>query len=177
MEDKHSETSLLVRYPSPEELFAPVKKEEPVFSGKLRAIPTYAFKRSYTGLFFLLLIIVAFLLANLDNYGIKFYYMRSSSMESEIPKGSFLVVGKFPSASLDVGDVITFKTEDGVSVTHKITEVIASRMEEGAPSYTTKGTENKSPDSEQVSYESVDGKVLFHIPYLGKPFMWLQDKL
>ena len=161
--------------PSPEEL---VHKEEgnkdkkgkstPSSHHTRKPIPRYKVVKRFSIGFLLLLILVILGAASLGRLGIHFYCMGSSSMESVIPKDSFLVVKSVKPEELKEGDIITFINGDHISVTHEIIEVILEYN--SGPGYRTKGTDNEECDASITSYDDVIGKVVFHIPYVGR---WL----
>lgn len=75
------------------------------------------------------------------------------------------------------GDVITFKSTSsmtqGMIITHRVVQV---KEENGKYSYVTKGDANLSPDASPALFENVQGKVLFHIPQLGRVQEFLGTK-
>ena len=158
--------------PSPEELFhadeGSEKQRKPLPSSyhQRKPIPQYKVVKRFSAGFLVILLLVIIGAANLDRLGIHFYCMGSSSMESVIPKDSFLVVRSVKADELKEGDIITFVNANHMSVTHEIIEVILDYN--SGPGYRTKGTENEECDQYITSYQDVIGKVVFHIPYVGK---------
>ena len=75
------------------------------------------------------------------------------------------------------GDIITFISTSsltkGMTITHRVVQV---KQEDGHYSYVTKGDANLSPDASPAPFESVQGKVLFHIPQLGRVQEFLGTK-
>lgn len=75
------------------------------------------------------------------------------------------------------GDVITFISTSsmtkGMTITHRVVQV---KEENGKYAYVTKGDANLSPDASPAPFESVQGKVLFHIPQLGRVQEFLGTK-
>ncbi len=94
----------------------------------------------------------------------------SGSMEPALPVGSIVYITK--QIGYDNKDIITYKTERGMNVTHRITGIEFS--EEGTV-YSTKGDANKSIDSSVIPDEKVMGKVFLTIPYLGKVINFLNS--
>ncbi|MCA9355784.1 signal peptidase I [Candidatus Kaiserbacteria bacterium] len=90
--------------------------------------------------------------------------VQSGSMEPAIPIGSLVVVKKFE--RYEVGDVITFGGDFASSLptTHRI---ISDSISEGKLSYETKGDANATPDEKLVDVDSVRGKVILSLPFLG----------
>lgn len=78
---------------------------------------------------------------------------------------------------IQVGDVITFRSTSSMTkdmiITHRVVQV---KEENGEYSYVTKGDANLSPDASPAPYKNVQGKVLFHIPQLGRVQEFLGTK-
>lgn len=132
MKDKSSSLNPMPeKIPSPEELFHNNKLKlnnpnDTVSVIKRKPIPRYRIVKSLSLGFCVFIIILTFLMINLDKFGINFYFMRSSSMESIIPKGSILMTKRVSPDQLFVGDIITYNNLDGKSVTHEIEFKISS---------------------------------------------------
>lgn len=87
----------------------------------------------------------------------------SGSMEPEFSAGSVIFIRSLP--TYGVGDIVTREASGGrTSITHRIVEAGERR---GAAYFRTKGDANELADGEDVAPESILGKVLFDIPYLG----------
>lgn len=90
----------------------------------------------------------------------------TGSMEPALPTGSIVFV--YPKAEYREGDIITFKRLESsleIPITHRIVEVQAV---DGQTSYVTKGDDNEWADTNPVLKEEVYGKVVWHLPYLGR---------
>ena len=78
---------------------------------------------------------------------------------------------------IQVGDIITFRSTSSMTkdmiITHRVVQV---KEEDGEYSYVTKGDANLSPDASPAPYKNVQGKVLFHIPQLGRVQEFLGTK-
>lgn len=157
---------------SPEELIERLESlEQPEVILEARQIPTYKVIRNYSLIFLIGLIAAITLLMNLDKFGYHYYNMLSGSMEDRIPKGSLIIEKEVPPNQLKKGDIITFTNESGISVTHEIINIMPSYEEAGALAFETKGSNNEVADSELVEEEQILGKVIVHIPVLGKTLM------
>lgn len=103
---------------------------------------------------------------SLGNYS--FMRTLTGSMEPAIPVHSFIVTEAVDSESLQVGDIITFRSTEskleGALNTHRITSVYE---EGGQLMFHTKGDANAVEDSEPVSSINVVGKVVFISAALG----------
>lgn len=103
---------------------------------------------------------------SLGNYS--FMRTLTGSMEPAIPVHSFIVTEAVDPESLQVGDIITFRSTEskleGALNTHRITSVYE---ESGQLMFHTKGDANAVEDSEPVSSINVVGKVVFISAALG----------
>lgn len=103
---------------------------------------------------------------SLGNYS--FMRTLTGSMEPAIPVYSFIVTEAVDPESLQVGDIITFRSTEskleGALNTHRITSVYE---EGGQLMFHTKGDANAVEDSEPVSSINVVGKVVFISAALG----------
>ncbi|TSC72099.1 MAG: signal peptidase, endoplasmic reticulum-type [Parcubacteria group bacterium Gr01-1014_38] len=99
--------------------------------------------------------------------GAQLYTVLSGSMEPAISTGSVVVVAPAQGnrAPYQSGDVITFRAAGGgAPVTHR---VLGVRHDAGRVRYRTKGDANPSPDAQEVLQQSVVGKTLVSVPFLG----------
>jgi signal peptidase len=87
----------------------------------------------------------------------------SGSMEPDIAPGDVVIVDA--SASVGVGDVITFSEDSDVPVTHRI-------VGEQDGQWVTKGDANEDADARPVSPENVLGRVVLTIPLIGHVILW-----
>lgn len=103
---------------------------------------------------------------SLGNYS--FMRTLTGSMEPAIPVHSFIVTEAVDPESLQVGDIITFRSTEskleGALNTHRITSVYE---EGGQLMFHTKGDANAVEDSEPVSSINVVGEVVFISAALG----------
>ena len=103
---------------------------------------------------------------SLGNYS--FMRTLTGSVEPAIPVHSFIVTEAVDPESLQVGDIITFRSTEskleGALNTHRITSVYE---EGGQLMFHTKGDANAVEDSEPVSSINVVGKVVFISAALG----------
>jgi signal peptidase len=92
------------------------------------------------------------------------YIVRSGSMQPAIKTGSMAFVR--PTGEYKVGDVITFGADSpgNTPTTHRIIEVSGDGQQ---ISYRTKGDANKTADNFIVPKDTVVGKVVLSLPYLG----------
>lgn len=156
------------RIPSPEELFGTIDAYTVTVSAEERKpIPGYRVVNRYAWLWLGLTILLAIAFFSINPFHINYYYMNSASMQSEIPKGSLVLVQEIGVHELKKGDIITFYNEKGLSVTHQIVDIL---IDEEELLFCTKGSDNKLRDEALIAKEQVVGKVIFHVPFLGKIF-------
>lgn len=77
----------------------------------------------------------------------------SGSMEPDILVGDIIIIEKCQ--SYEVNDIVTFNVENQYLVTHRIIEIQENN-------YVTKGDNNNTIDSEKVTLENIDGKVIYN---------------
>jgi signal peptidase len=90
----------------------------------------------------------------------------SGSMEPAITTGSVVFI--YPRESYDEGDVITFRRKDSsleLPITHRI---VGKEIVDGVVTYQTQGDANEYVDGGVVLPDEIYGKVIFHIPFLGR---------
>ena len=111
--------------------------------------------------------------------GYQRYVITSGSMTGTIDRGSLVYDKVVPSASLKVGDIITYTPppSSGVfePVTHRI--VWKGRDRFGHLAFHTKGDFNKVADPWKFVIERpTQARVAFHIPYIGFALGALSDR-
>ena len=106
-------------------------------------------------------IILYFLLCLPSLFGYKPSVVLSGSMEPTLKVGSVTYYKKVPKEQIFAKDIITFKSNEGIIVTHRIYSI-------NGEDYITKGDANNTTDGERVSFGSVLGKNSGpNIPILG----------
>lgn len=105
-------------------------------------------------------------------FGWKPFIVLSGSMETEIYSGDVAVVKE--DSSYKKGDIIAFKSDDNIVITHRIVEII---QEDGKTKYVTKGDNNNSTDRGHVLPEQVEGIYQFKISRLGNLAMFVQTPI
>ncbi len=93
----------------------------------------------------------------------------SESMSGTVEKGDAVIFKK--DSNIKEGDVIVFRYED-IKMVHR---VVAAKNINGEMRYYTKGDANQLEDEGYVTKETLMGKVLLKIKYIGKPTLWLHD--
>ena len=106
-----------------------------------------------------------------------FFTVLTSSMQTEIPKGSLILAQQTDPQALVEGDNITFMRDWRTSVTHKIDKIYENYQDSGSRGFQTKGTNNTNPDREIVIEELIIGKVVFVIPHVGAALSLLGENI
>lgn len=115
--------------------------------------------------------------ANRSIFGYKFFIVRSDSMSAtDFDAGDIVFVKNVDPATLQVGDIIAFTSQNtnnfGDTVTHKIREITNNAY--GDPAFITYGTTTGVSDETPVTYPYVLGKYTGRIPNVGAFFQFLK---
>lgn len=102
---------------------------------------------------------------NVTLFGFRPYTVLSGSMEPNIQIGDMVVSKQVSEEQVKVGDVITFEDEKGVTVTHRVVDII---IKDGKKLYQTKGDNNNTKDAGLVPIEKVKGEYTFKINKAGR---------
>ncbi len=106
--------------------------------------------------------------------------VKTASMQDAYPVGSLVVIAHTDVSKIEVQTAVGYWLEatdtsekklfdtNRTAVVHR---VIENDKKNGL--IYTKGDGNNTPDGAPVPYENVIGKVIFSIPYVGYPFIWL----
>lgn len=113
-------------------------------------------------------ILFAILFFGVRLVGITPYGVTSNSMAPLYPQGSVIYVKETEPTEIQEGDVLTFYMTEHIVASHQVCENDTENQwfrTQGINNHDEKG--NILQDAEPVTYDSVIGKVLFGIPYLG----------
>jgi signal peptidase len=107
--------------------------------------------------------------------GYQRYVITSGSMTGAYDRGSLVFDRVVPTASLRVGDVITFRPPGHAAlVTHRLARVQTVR---GRRLFTTRGDANRVADAwSPMTLQATQARVAFHLPYLGFGIAALSDR-
>ena len=104
------------------------------------------------------------------------------SMSPAIEENSLIIIREVPQEEIQVGDIITFVSEDpdlmGFYNTHRVNSIQIDE-ETGEKSYITKGDKNTYIDIYPVSYDQVAGKYCYSVPFgqiIGQAIAALTDQ-
>lgn len=98
-------------------------------------------------------------------FGLRHYIVMTGSMEPHYNIGDLVIVKETKKEDIKLNDVITYSvnnTQDTVS--HRIIEIVE---QDGEEYYRTKGDNNNAPDTDLVSFSSIQGKIVFKISKMG----------
>jgi len=117
---------------------------------------------------FLIAILLSVLSARVNGrtpevFGYRLYVVQSSSMSPTLEVGSMFVSKRPGDAdNLKQGDIITFESNNGLTITHRIIEVVQT---ESGVAYRTKGDNPiNSPDIDLVTPDSVSAVFIIAVP-------------
>ncbi|GAB4252068.1 MAG: hypothetical protein Kow00129_12940 [Thermoleophilia bacterium] len=105
----------------------------------------------------------------------------SGNMEPEFGAGSIVLVKSIPAEKIQVGDVISFKTDSGpgdpggsLYTTHRVTAI--DRNNEDI-FFQTQGDANSEPDARPIPAAHVEGRVVVAFPQVGYLSSWVHTPL
>lgn len=104
----------------------------------------------------------------------------SMTIDKEAGTGAFnkndlIIIKKVDPASLEKGDIVTYRGRDGDIITHRITDLITDTKDgQEVPAFETKGDYSPGYDFYPVRYEQIIGEYQFRLPKLGGIAMFLQ---
>ena len=101
-------------------------------------------------------------------FGYRILHVISGSMEPMIESGSYIIIKEVSPSSLQVGDVITFVSEEpaiyGMYNTHRIYDICKDTYT-GETLYITKGDAYEETDAYPVTEEQIVGKLVKIVPF------------
>ena len=120
-----------------------------------------------------ILVLIVFICFSAGIFKYKPVAIMSDSMNPKFYKGDIVIINKLNQSeiqNLKVGDIIEYKL-NSKSIIHRIYEINDNTLN----TFITKGDNNLTPDLKEVSSEQIMGKVIFIIPKLGFPTVWLNS--
>jgi len=108
-----------------------------------------------------------------DFAGYKPFIVLSGSMEPAIMAGDLIVTKNIAPENVAVGDVISFRVENDIMVSHRVTEIQTA----GGLSFLTKGDANIGMDAVNVQPETIEGLYIWRGAGLGKFAIFLQTPI
>ncbi|PSJ94312.1 signal peptidase I [Brevibacillus fortis] len=133
---------------------------------------------SYATTLFLVLIIAlsGFLFASKMNggkttlFGSEIMVVLSGSMAPTFDTGSIVAVKPVNFGDIKQGDIVTFKNEDDLTITHRVVEVTGQGL-------ITRGDANNGNDTMPVTQDRLIGQVEFYVPLLGYLIEFIRSKV
>ena len=95
----------------------------------------------------------------------------TGSMYPEIKSGDAVIIKKCGANDIELENIIEYQMEN-YTVIHR---VIDKYTEDGEIFFITKGDNNENKDSKPVSEDQLIGKVIFKIPYIAIPSIWIHS--
>ena len=125
---------------------------------------------------FLAVTLLSFTLLGPVLFGFEVRTVTGGSMAPAIPRGSLAVVSQVDSENIEVGDVIAYRRSNDTKliITHRVVEVQQRLRGLG---FLTKGDANETRDAGIVPSRMVLGKVVAHVPWLGRVAGFLRTPL
>ena len=108
-----------------------------------------------------------------DFMGYKPFIVLSGSMEPAIKAGDLIVTKPVAPEKIAVGDVISFRVENDIVVSHRVTEI----QTEGGVSFLTKGDANVGMDALEVRPETIEGLYIWRGAGWGRFALFLQTPI
>lgn len=99
----------------------------------------------------------------------------SNSMATVINRGDIVVVEKLSDRekkNIKLGEIIEYEL-DGSTIVHRVVRIEVKNN--GELKYTTQGDNNKQPDFKPVYSEQIKARVLFKVPYIGYPVVYINE--
>lgn len=90
------------------------------------------------------------------------YLVQTGSMEPTILAGDVIFVR--PQSAYAMNDIVTFHSQDGQTITHRIVEEDRRHSE---PSFVTRGDNNRTEDMQEISLKQIVGKYWLRLPMFG----------
>lgn len=105
------------------------------------------------------------------------YVVVTESMVPTIGVNDAIVVKRVKDNTLNIGDIITFSSNDvyynGLTITHRVVGKLLG--EDGNYLYRTKGDNNVLEDTAIVNLDSIYGKVIIRLPKIGYVYMFISS--
>jgi signal peptidase len=94
-------------------------------------------------------------------------------MTGEINKGDMIVYEEYTAGKqfVEEQDVVVY-IKNGNRIVHRVVDI---ERVEGRNRYYTKGDANDAVDAGYISDSDIEGVVLFKLPFVGYPSLWLRD--
>lgn len=103
----------------------------------------------------------------------QFYIVTSGSMEPLVKSGSLALTKRVDPFSLKIGDIVAFTSpyNSKETILHRLNAIKSS----SPLLFATKGDHNLTPDQWDLTENTIKGRYLFSLPYLGKIIAFIQS--
>ncbi len=102
---------------------------------------------------------------NASIFGFKQYMVMTGSMKPTYNIGDLIIVKEVAERELHAGNVITYSVGNSAeTISHRIIEIT---YENGKKEYKTKGDNNNSVDTDLVSFDKIQGKIICKVSNVG----------
>jgi signal peptidase len=130
-----------------------------------RRLPLKAVAKGIATAALIIVTVLALGIVLAPHFGWRVDKVLSGSMEPALKVGGAAITQPAEPEKIGEGDIITYRspTQPDLIVCHRVVEVI----EVGTPAFKTQGDANEEADPYVVPAQSLEGKVVFHIPLLG----------
>lgn len=95
----------------------------------------------------------------------------TGSMFPELKIGDLALIEKCTANDIELQDIIEYQME-GHTIIHRVIDIY---QEEGEFYFITKGDNNNSKDSKPVREDQLIGKVIYKVPYVALPTIWIHN--
>ncbi|MFR5683009.1 MAG: signal peptidase I [Clostridia bacterium] len=106
--------------------------------------------------------------------GYQAYIITTNSMEPNIREGDVIIIKQCDEQTLKEGDIITFRNSKNEFITHRI---ISIEEEQNEKLYVTKGDNNTIEDLEKISFNAIEGILIFRVPFLGNILLLFRNRI
>lgn len=124
-----------------------------------------------SGIIPLSIILVILIWFALGVFPIKPIGIATGSMAPEFNVGDAAIIKKCSANDINKNDIIEYQME-GYTVIHRVVSIY---QKQGNMYFITKGDNNKSEDKDPVREQQLIGKVIFKIPYIALPSVWIHS--
>jgi len=165
---------------SPKQVAAVVEKETKIEDRRnlpnknkpiLRFIGNVIFWLSFIAIFTVVLVFGVF--GDGDIFGFYFFEVLTESMQSEIPRGSLVIVREVDPFDIEIDNDITFFINNEETATHRVIEIYNNYENSGLPAFRTMGIDNPTPDANLVRVDHIVGRVVGQISSYRSTLDWL----
>lgn len=120
----------------------------------------------------MIVIMVSVIMLISGEFRYKLVVIATESMTGSINKGDALIYEDYDGQKIEEGAVVVFTKNNKDLIIHRVVDI---QYKNGTAYYTTKGDANKIADSGYITVENLRGVVLYRLPNVGQPTLFLRD--